>query len=165
MTRISALLLAASLLLVCSSSAVAAPDPTNATFQLDLDTVTLANGRAERPAAPGSASKVTTTLTDQRVAADLDGDGRPDTAVILVRETGGTGSFHYLVVLLNRPGGVKATPGVLLGDRIKVNALRSDGKTLIVDMLDRAQGEPLTAAATVNSSRRYVVAGDALVRQ
>ncbi len=147
------------------ASSVAAPDPLNATYRIDRDTATLANGRAEREAAPGSATKVVTTLGDQRVAGDVDGDGRPDAVVILVHQPGGSGTFYYVAALLNVPGGATATPAILLGDRIKVNAVRLDGRAIVVEVLGRAAGEPLTASPTVASSRRFVVDRGALVAQ
>ena len=75
------------------ASTAAAPDPANATFKIGVDSVTLANGRAERDAAPGSATKTVTTLSDRRASGDVDGDGRPDTIVVLIHQPGGTGTF------------------------------------------------------------------------
>jgi hypothetical protein len=50
-----------------------------------------------------------------------------DTVVILVNQPGGSGTFYYLAALLNTTAGLTVTPAVLLGDRIKVNAVRLDG--------------------------------------
>src|SRR3982750_63025 len=93
-----------------SASAVAAPDPSNATFKIDKETVTLTNGRAERDAAPGSA-KAVAALTDKRVTGDIDGDGRTDAIVILTYQPGGSGTFYYVAALLNASAGVNATSG------------------------------------------------------
>jgi hypothetical protein len=140
-----------------SPATPSAPDPLNATFRVERDTVALANGRAEREAAPGSATKVVTTLGDQRATGDLDGDGRPDSAVILVRQPGGSGTFYYVATLLGRADGATATPAILLGDRITVTAVRLDGAAIVVDMLGRAAGDPLTASPTVPIVKRFVV--------
>ena len=147
------------------AAAPAAPDPTNATFRIERDVVTLANGRAEREAAPGSATKVVTVLGSERATADLDSDGRPDTVVVLTQQPGGSGTFAYVAVLLNGAAGVTTVPAALLGDRIKVTALRSDGPAIVVELLDRAAGEPLTASPTVAKTKRFLVSGGALVAQ
>ena len=148
-----------------SGSTAAAPDPANATFKIGGDNVTLANGRAERDAAPGSATKTVTTLTDKRASGDVDGDGRPDTIVVLIHQPGGTGSFYYLAALLNTPSGTTVTPAVLLGDRVVVNAVRLDARTVVVDMLDRPAGQPLTASPTVTATKRFVVDRGTLAAQ
>ncbi len=145
------------------TSPVAPPDPSNATFKVDRDTVALVNGRAEREAAPGSATKVTTTLGDPRVSGDVDGDGRPDTVAVLIYQPGGSGTLFYVAVLLNATGGVTTTPAVLLGDRIKVTGLKLDGRTIVVEVLDRTTGQPLTESPSVASTKRFVVDGGALI--
>jgi hypothetical protein len=123
------------------------------------------NGRAEREAAPGSATKVTTTLAGQRVSGDVDGDGRPDTVVVLMYQPGGSATFFYVAALLNAAGGVTTTPAVVLGDRIKVTGVKLDGRTIVIDILDRTAGQPLTESPSVASTKRFVVDRGALVAQ
>jgi hypothetical protein len=142
---------------VASGGAVAAPDPANATFRLEKESITLVNGRNERPAAPGSASAAVTTLGDQRANGDVDGDGRPDAIVILVNQPGGSGTFSYVAALLNPSTGVSVTPAVLLGDRIVVSGVRIDGRTIVVDLQDRAPGQPLTASPSLAVTKRFVI--------
>jgi len=146
-----------------ASPAPSAPDPANATFVIERDRVALLGGRAEREAAPGSATKIVTTLGEQRATGDIDGDARPDSVVLLVNQPGGSGTFFYLAVLLNTASGASATPAILLGDRIKPTALRIDGSTIVVEFLDRPQGQPLTASPTVPTTRRFAVQAATLV--
>ena len=147
------------------TSSVVPPDPSNATFKIERDTVALVNGRAEREAAPGSATKVTTTLADLRASGDVDGDGRPDTVVVLIYQPGSSGTFSYLAVLLNATGGVTTAPAVLLGDRIKISGVKLDGRTIVVDVLDRTAGQPFSESPSVASTKRFVVDRGALVAQ
>src|SRR5216117_3844417 len=147
------------------TSSVVPPDPSNATFKIDRETVALVNGRAEHETAPGSATKVTTTLADLRVSGDVDGDGRPDTVVVLIYQPGGSGTFFYVAALLNVTGGVTAMPAILLGDRIKVTGVKLDGHAIVVDVLDRSAGQPLTESPSVVSTKRFVVDHGALVAQ
>ncbi len=146
-----------------AAPSVTAPDPLSATFVIERDRITLANGRAERDAAPGSASKIVTMLGEQRATGDVDGDGRADTVVILVHQPGGSGTFFYLAALLNLSGGASATGAVLLGDRIRVSFVRIDGAIIVVDMLERAAGQPLSASPTVAVTKRFAVDRGALV--
>ena len=145
------------------TSSVVPPDPSNATFKIERDTVALVNGRAEREAAPGSATKVTTTLADPRASGDVDGDGRPDTVVVLIYQPGSSGTFSYLAVLLNATGGVTTAPAVLLGDRIKISGVKLDGRTIVVDVLDRTAGQPFSESPSVASTKRFVVDRGALI--
>ena len=147
------------------TSSVLPPDPSNATFRIERDTVAIVNGRAEREAAPGSATKVTTTLADPRASGDVDGDGRLDTVVVLIYQPGGSGTLFYVAALLSTTAGVTTTPAVVLGDRIKVTGVKLDGRTIVVDVLDRSAGQPLTESPSVASRKRFIVDLGALVAQ
>src|SRR5712691_5715162 len=61
-------LLTLALLSGCQTADATPVDPSNATYTIDRRTVTLSNGVFEEPAAPGSAAKATTRLTDKRRA-------------------------------------------------------------------------------------------------
>jgi hypothetical protein len=145
----------ASLLTACAT--VAAPDPAGATFVIEGKTVTLVAGRAEVEAAPGSASKVVTTLGAEKAVADLDGDGRRDAAVTLVQQPGGSGSFTYLAVVLSAASGLSATNAIRIGDRIKVTGLRVDSGVVVLDYLDRAPTDPFTTAPSIATTKRFAV--------
>jgi len=148
-----------------AASSVSPPDPANATFKIERDTVALTNGHAEREAAPGSVTKVTTTLGDPRASGDVDGDGRADAVVILVYQPGGSGTFYYVAALLNLTSGVTATPAILLGDRIKVTGVKLDGRAIVVDLLERSSNQPLSESPSFASTKRFVIDRGALIPQ
>jgi hypothetical protein len=154
--------IALGLALAACSAPVAAPDAANASFQIEKTAVVLANGRAEAPVAPGSAAKAVTTLAAKAVG-DLDGDGRDDVAVVLIHEPGGSGSFTYVAVVLNATTGARTTNTVLIGDRVAGQAVRLDGKTVVIDYLDRRAGEAFAVAPSVPTTKRFVVKDGALV--
>lgn len=143
----------------CSSAPTKAPDPSNAMFTLGKASITLTNGKSEVEAAPGSASKrVTTLLKDKTASGDITGDGKTDTAVILVDQPGGSGSFYYLAVL---PGPAtdkpKSLDAVLLGDRISVDKVTVTSGKITVEYLDRKKGEPMATPPSVKVTKTFTV--------
>jgi hypothetical protein len=147
------------------SALVPAADPSSATFMIDGRPITLVAGRAEQPAAPGSAAKIVTSLGTQRADADIDGDGRLDRAVALVHQPGGSGTFTYVALLLNPTTGPSGTNAVLIGDRITLSALRVDGRVIVVEYLERRPGEPFTTAPSVATTKRLSMSGGKLSAQ
>ena len=128
-------------------------DYKDATYMIEGQPVALVHGVAETEAAPGSASKVTTKYFGNEAKGDLNGDGIPDIAFLLTQETGGSGTFFYLVAAVqNADGTYSGTDGVLLGDRIAPQTTEiTDGK-VIVNYADRAASEPMTAQPSVGKS-------------
>src|SRR6266540_1588660 len=83
-----------------ASSAVL-PDAGNSNYSIEGATVTLINGQADQPAAPGSASRNVTKLSSFTASGDLDGDGVSDAAVVLINSPGGSGTFSYVASFLS----------------------------------------------------------------
>ena len=154
-------------MVACSGGAIRTPapvrDPANARYAIERAVVTLVNGRAEQDAAPGSAARNVATLTDQRVSGDVDGDGKPDEVVVVTYQTGGSGTFCYVAALLTTASSGAAGPSALLGDRIKVSAIRIDGRAIVVELLERSAGQPFTSSPTVPTVKRFEVVQVALV--
>lgn len=139
------------------SQPAGAADPKNATYMIEGQPVTLVNGSAETPAAPGSASKIVTKYFGNDLQIDLNGDGRMDDAFILTQERGGSGTFFYAVAALNTAHGYIGSDGYLLGDRIAPQATTpsSDAKqkyVVVFNYAERAPGEPMTARPSVGKS-------------
>jgi hypothetical protein len=132
-------------------------DYKDATYTIDGAQITLMNGVAETPAAPGSASMITTRYFGNELKTDLNGDGREDVAFVLTQSTGGSGTFYYAVAALNTPDGYIGSDGYLLGDRIapQSTTLSSDADqkdVVVFNYADRALGEPMTAQPSVGKS-------------
>lgn len=121
------------------------------------------DGFYEEPAAPGSSAKTTVQLGDVQAAGDVNGDGMVDAAVTLVADPGGSGTFTYLALVLNENGTPKPLSAVLLGDRIIVRSLAIQPGKIVVTMLDRNPGDPMSAEPTVELIRTFTLQGDALV--
>ncbi len=145
---------------------VPAADPANATYLIDGMPVALVNGRASRPAAPGSASMVTTRLFGGPATGDFARNGRTDAAVILVQDSGGSGTFYYAAAAI--ASGTTAAPrtvgtnAVFLGDRIAPQTVEVKNGVMIVNYADRAAGQPMSTAPSVGKTAYFVTDGTSL---
>jgi hypothetical protein len=145
---------------VAQTAKVAALNPAEATYLIDGRKVTLADGLAEQPVAPGSAAKTVTKLSDRLAAGDLNSDGQVDIAAVLTQDGGGSGTFYYLAVLQHDGTPVAA---VFLGDRIAVQNVRIvDGKVTVA-LLTRGAAEPMAARPSIMETRTFAVKDGALV--
>ena len=84
-----------------------AADPLNASYRIEGQEIQLVNGRSEVEAAPGSATKIRTLVFGNPVYGDLDGDGVEDSALLLVHDPGGSGTFYYAAASLRVDGRVQ----------------------------------------------------------
>ncbi len=135
------------------------PDAKNTSYMIEGVSVTLKDGKSEVEAAPGSASKITTTVFGEPTVGDLNGDGVPDSAVILVQNTSGSGTFYYVAAALQTTEGIKGTNAILLGDRIAPQTLEINGSEIIANYADRNAGEPMTTNPSVGVSKYLKVNG------
>lgn len=128
-------------------------DGKNATFTIDDTPVTFKNGSSIVSAAPGAASMSLTTYFDHETKGDLNGDGREDTAFLVMQNNGGTGIFYYVVVALQTFSGYKTTNAFLIGDRIAPKSIEilPDSKELHVNYVGRKPNDPMTARPSVDS--------------
>lgn len=95
----------------------------NATYRIDeLGVFTVDNGEFKQPYGEGMTQRHQVAL--EKVAfGDLDDDGLGDAAVILTRQSGGSGTFRYLVAMRNTGNAPRQQDSVLLGDRVQIIAL------------------------------------------
>ncbi len=139
-------------------------DYKNISYVIDGQQVTLVNGSAETAAAPGSASKISTKYFGNGATGDLNGDGVPDVAFILTQNSGGSGTFYYVVAALKTPSGYQGTSALLLGDRIAPQTTEIKNGQIIVNYADRKSGEPMTTPPSVGVSKYVNVTGTTLVQ-
>jgi hypothetical protein len=131
--------------------------PKDATYVIDGQSVTLVGGVSSVPAAPGSASMITTQYFGNEVVHDFDGDGRPDTAFILTQNTGGSGTFYYVVAALNKINGYIGSNAVLLGDRIAPETVEMSQNpatpdVIVVNYADRKPEDSFVIPPSVGKS-------------
>lgn len=134
-----------------------ASDYKDAAYRINGSSVQLKDGIAETEAAPGSASKVVTRYFGNDYLTDLNDDGREDVVFLLTQETGGSGTFYYVVSALNTERGYIGSEGYLLGDRIAPQTIEASPNprhknVIVANYADRAVGEPMTAQPSVGKS-------------
>ncbi len=123
------------------------------TFLIGKDPVTLVDGISEVEAAPGSASKTITRYFGNEAKGDLNGDGIVDLAFLITQETGGSGTFFYVVgAIQDASNRYQGTSAVLLGDRIAPQTTEIQGGKLIVNYAERRADEPMTAQPSIGKS-------------
>ncbi len=110
----------------------------NAVYQVQKQKVQLSNGRASLQ--PTGSAQLLEQWTD---FGDLDSDGKADAAVVLVTQPGGSGSFYYLVAMLDRDGSPAQGAITLLGDRVRLQSLAVEDEQIRVRMLTQGPHDPM----------------------
>lgn len=138
-------------------------DYRNARYEVEGTEVPLVDGAHEVEAAPGSSAKVVTRVFGNEVFGDLNGDGREDVAFLITRNSGGSGTFFYVVVALRGDAGVAGTNAVLLGDRIAPQNSEIEDGVLVINYADRKPGEGFDVEPSVGVSKFFRVSENRLV--
>jgi hypothetical protein len=141
------------------------PGYKDATYVIEGQSVTLKDGVSVVEAAPGSASAATTKYFGNEAEGDLNGDGVSDIAFLLTQDSGGSGTFYYVVAALKTDTGYQGTNAVLLGDRIAPQTTGIKDGQITVNYADREPGEPMSAAPSVGVSKYLRVEGTTLIAQ
>jgi hypothetical protein len=125
--------------------------------------VKLTDGKYEgEPFVEGGASRPMVTFVEPMALGDLDGDGVDDAAVLLVENSGGSGSFVYLAAILNRGGKPENIATQLLGDRVQVQSLTIESGKIVVEALTHSPDDAM-CCPTQESTQTYELQGNELV--
>lgn len=132
-------------------------DPQNATYLINSEQFTLADGLSETEIAPGSTSKTITKYFGNEVRTDLNDDEREDAVFLLTQETGGSGTFFYVVAALNTEEGWKGSHATFLGDRIAPQTIEisqnpAHKNVIVVNYMERKEGDPMSVQPSVGKS-------------
>lgn len=116
-----------------------------------------------QPFAIGDTASSSVRYFGNEVVQDLDGDGALDVAFLVTQNSGGSGTFFYLVGALKRAGGYVGTQAVFIGDRIAPQSTdKGEGRSVVVNYMERAPGAPMTAQPTVAKSLHVLLDVDTL---
>ncbi len=144
-----------------------AADYKDATFLIEGMPVTLKNGAASTPAAPGSASMVETKYFGNELTTDLNGDNREDVAFIVTQSGGGSGTFYYAVAAITTEEGYVGSDGYLLGDRIAPQSTNLSQnprhqRVVVFNYADRNVDEPMVTPPSMGKSAYLKIDPDTL---
>ncbi len=116
--------------------------------------VQLENGRWEgEPYVEGGASRPSAGLVEGfSLEGDLDGDGQPETVVLLWQSSGGSGNFHYVAVMKNQDGQYLNVATAPVGDRVQIRG--GDILEGIIGLDSVQQGEGDAACCPSQLARR-----------
>ena len=139
-------------------------DPENYTYTINAKTVTLVNGTATQKETSDPETSSSTWYVGNEAVGDFNGDRVADVAIILAQNTGGSGTFYYVVAILSAESGYTETNAVFFGDRITSQPTEYIQGEIVVNYLDRRVDEPMVAFPTVKKSLHLKVAGDQLMK-
>lgn len=134
------------------------PDPRNAAFKFDDETIALSSGKAV------SAGEEISIFAEPAYG-DLNNDGKQDSVVLLTRSGGGSGVFVYAAAYVSGPVNYKGSNAVFIGDRIAPEKITIRNGTIVVSYLDRSPDEAFAAEPTIESSLELVYRNGELVEK
>jgi outer membrane biosynthesis protein TonB len=143
---------------------VTADDVANATITgVYTEPVTLVDGVYEgEPVVEGSATVPTlAVIPDSTAFGDLNGDGVDDAAVLLVENSGGSGSFVYLAALTGAEGAVTNVATTLLGDRVQPQSISIADGQIVVVANTFAESDPM-CCPSLQSTLTFALEGNEL---
>lgn len=137
--------------------------PENATYMIDGEAYTLTNGRSEKEIAPSFATTITTEFFGAPVYGDLNNDGIDDAVVMLVQDSGGSGTFYYAAAALgDARGSYVGTNAILLGDRIAPQTLEIRNGVFIANYALRRREDPMSVQPSIAISTYMTISGNVL---
>lgn len=142
--------------------ALVLPDYKNATYLIEGSFIPLTDGIFEAEIAPGLATKITTRYFGNEAIGDLNNDGKSDVAFLLTQDTGGSGTFFYIVVALQTTSGTEGSNAILLGDRIAPQNTTIENGRITVNYADRNPGEPFTTQPSLGVSKYFKIENNIL---
>jgi heat shock protein HslJ len=146
---------------VASEPAWTADTLKNAAYTLeDLGDVQLVDGEYTHQYGDGASMVDNVSVVDV-VLGDLDGNGDDDAAVILVWQSGGSGSFLYLVAMRNDDGTPQQAGIISLGDRVQPGSFTITDGTIVLEVLTHGPDDPMCCPSQ-KTIQTYALEGDTL---
>jgi hypothetical protein len=117
----------------------------------------LKNGEYREAGPQGSASETVVKLVEPVAYGELP-DGQIAAATTLATETGGSGTFYELALVVDLNGAPLNNASVFLGDRIKLNSLKFENGQVLVDMVKQGPNDPM-CCPTLHVLQKYALQG------
>jgi hypothetical protein len=104
------------------------------------------------------------TSIQEIATGDLNGDSKPDAAVILFSNYGGSGTFGELAAVINKNGLLRHVASEPLGDRVVIKSVAIDSGIITLDLLSHGPKDSM-ATPTKATTKHYKLVGEKLVEQ
>ena len=117
----------------------------------------LKNGEYREAGPQGSASETVVRLVEPVAYGEL-ADGQVAAAAALATETGGSGTFYDLALVVDLNGAPLNIASVFLGDRIKLNSITFENGQVLVDM-DKQGPNDAMCCPTLHVLQKYALQG------
>ena len=127
-------------------------DPLNMSYTVENDVFVLTNGSGKATSSVDSSLIPSIMMFGTPTYSDQDGDGDIDAAVLLVKQSGGTGSFYYAALAINEGDKYVSTNALLLGDRIAPQTIEVHNGKAVFNFADRKEDEPMATPPSEGKS-------------
>ena len=117
----------------------------------------LRNGEYREAGPQGSASETVVRLVEPVAYGELPA-GQVAAAAALATETGGSGTFYDLALVVDLNGAPLNFASVFLGDRIKLNSLKFENGQVLVDMVKQGPNDAM-CCPTLHVLQKYALQG------
>ena len=99
------------------------------------------------PFIEGGASRPTVRFADVYAFGDINADGVEDAVILLVENSGGSGAFRYLAVIVNEGGTPHNIATIFVGDRSKEEKLSINPGQISLNMVQVGPNDPFCCAS------------------
>lgn len=132
-------------------------DYKNTTYIIDGQKIKFENGYSELEI-PKSSSKIVTKYFGNDLFTDLNNDGKADVVFLVTQQTGGSGTFYYVLGAIKTENGYVGSDGFFLGDRIAPQNINNSQNpkhknVVVVNYADRKENEPMSSQPSVGKSQ------------
>lgn len=120
--------------------------------------ITLSNGRYEGGT---DANRISVVLDSHIAFGDMNNDGQEDAVALLTENTGGTGVFYYLTVLINLNGAPVQAASILIDDRPIIENLELEDTKIHLSAVIHGPSDPMINP-TLHINEIYTFKGNRL---
>jgi peptidoglycan/xylan/chitin deacetylase (PgdA/CDA1 family) len=111
---------------------------------------------------PDSATEMVISLADIHTFGDLNGDGVDDVLAILISYPGGSGTFFYLMAVLNQAGTPNPVATAFLGDRTIIRSMSIESGQIALEMTTQGTDDPM-CCPNMDRRQTYALRDDSLI--
>lgn len=129
----------------------------NMDYKIDDRIISLEKGTFSEEILPGSASKLQVKLSEWLALGDINADQKSDAVVVLIENTGGSGTFYHLIPVIRQGKSPHALHAIMLGDRISMVSLNIENQRINVVYLEHSSKEAMSSPPSREIQRHFIL--------